>query len=93
MLGTIVNALAIVAGSLLGLLFRGGIPDQYCRTVMQAMGLVVILIGLQSAIKTDAILMVIISLGIGSLLGEWLRIEDRLERAGENSGSPVFQIR
>jgi uncharacterized membrane protein YqgA involved in biofilm formation len=83
MLGTIVNALAIVAGSLLGLLFRGGIPDQYCRTVMQAMGLVVILIGLQSAIKTDAILMVIISLGIGSLLGEWLRIEDRLERLGK----------
>lgn len=83
MLGTIVNALAIVAGSLLGLLFRGGIPDQYCRTVMQAMGLVVILIGLQSAIKTDAILMVIISLGIGSLLGECLRIEDRLERLGK----------
>lgn len=83
MLGTIVNALAIVAGSLLGLLFRGGIPDQYCRTVMQAMGLVVILIGLQSAIKTEAILMVIISLGIGSLLGECLRIEDRLERLGK----------
>ena len=83
MLGTVVNALAIIAGSLIGLIFRGGIPEKYSRTVMQAMGLVVILIGLQAAFKTDAILMVIISLGIGSLAGEFLRIEDRLDQMGQ----------
>ena len=82
MLGTIVNALAIVAGSLIGLVFRGGIPEKYSRTVMQAMGLVVILIGLQGAIRTDAILVVIVSLGLGSLLGELMRIEDRLNQIG-----------
>ena len=83
MLGTVVNALAIIAGSLIGLIFRGGIPEKYSRTIMQAMGLVVILIGLQAAIKTDAILVVIISLGVGTLLGELMRIEDRLEQLGQ----------
>ena len=82
MLGTIVNTLAIVAGGLLGLLFRGGIPEQSGRTVMHAIGLAVILIGLKTALQSDAILLVILSLAIGSVLGELLRIEDRLEGLG-----------
>jgi uncharacterized membrane protein YqgA involved in biofilm formation len=83
MLGTVVNALAIIAGSLLGMVLRGGIPERYSRTIIQAMGLVVILIGLQSALKADAILLVILSLAIGSLVGEFLGIEYRLEQLGQ----------
>lgn len=49
---------------------------------MQAMGLAVILVGVKAALKTDALLIVIISLGLGSLIGEFLRIEDRLEQMG-----------
>jgi uncharacterized membrane protein YqgA involved in biofilm formation len=82
LLGTIVNTLAIIAGSLLGLLFRGGIPEKYSRTVMHAIGLAVVLIGIKTAIQTDAILVVIVSLAIGSIVGELLRIEDRLEHVG-----------
>ena len=82
MFGTIINALAIIAGSLIGLFFRGGIPKKYRVTVMQAMGLAVILVGVKAALKTDALLIVIISLGLGSLIGEFLRIEDRLEQMG-----------
>ena len=82
MLGTIVNTLAIIAGSLVGLLFRGGIPEKYSKTVMHAIGLAVVLIGLKTALKTDAILLVILSLAVGSILGELLRIEDRLEGLG-----------
>ena len=82
MLGTIVNTLAIIAGSLVGLLFRGGIPEKYSKTVMHAIGLAVVLIGLKTALKTDAILLVILSLATGSILGELLRIEDRLEGLG-----------
>jgi uncharacterized membrane protein YqgA involved in biofilm formation len=80
--GTIVNALAIIAGSLIGLTFMGGIGEKYSRTMMQAMGLVVILIGIRSALKTDAILVVIISLAVGSMLGEWMGIEKRLGQFG-----------
>ncbi|MGB2688404.1 MAG: DUF554 family protein, partial [Desulfobacterales bacterium] len=49
MLGTIVNTLAIIAGSLLGIVFRGGIPNKYQVTIMQAISLAVILIGLKMA--------------------------------------------
>ncbi len=83
MLGTIVNTLAIIVGSLLGIVFRGGIPNKYQVTIMQAISLSVILIGLKMAFKTDAILLVIFSLVIGSILGEFLRIEERLENLGK----------
>ncbi|MCK4768098.1 MAG: DUF554 family protein, partial [Desulfobacula sp.] len=39
MLGTIVNCLTIIAGSLVGILFRNGIPEKYNQTIMQAIGL------------------------------------------------------
>lgn len=82
MLGTIVNTAAIIAGSLLGLILNCGIKEKYRLTIMQAVGLAVIMIGLQSALKTESILVVIFSLAIGSLLGEWIDIEMRLERLG-----------
>ena len=82
MLGTVVNALAIVAGSVTGLLFKGGIPRNYNQTVMQAIALEVILIGFKGSLKGDDFLLVIFSLAIGSILGEWFRIEARLEQLG-----------
>ena len=83
MLGTIVNTLAIIAGSLLGIVFRGGIPNKYQVTIMKAISLAVILIGLKMAFKTDAVLLVIFSLVIGSIFGEFIKIEDRLENLGK----------
>jgi uncharacterized membrane protein YqgA involved in biofilm formation len=83
MIGTIVNTVAIIVGSLLGLLLKGGIKEKYSHTVMQAVGLAVIMIGLQGALKAKAILVVIFSLAIGSIIGEWLDIEIRLERTGK----------
>ncbi len=83
MLGTVVNTVAIIAGSLLGLIFRGGIPKKYNVTVMHAISLAVILIGVKMALKTEEILLVILSLVIGSLIGEFLKIEDRLEDLGK----------
>jgi len=82
LLGTIVNTVSIIAGSLIGLLFKGGISEKYNRTMMQAIGLAVVLIGVKTALKTDAILVVILSLAIGGILGELLGIEDRLELLG-----------
>jgi uncharacterized protein len=82
MIGTIVNAIAIIIGSLLGLLFRSGIPDRFKTTIMQGLSLVVILIGIKTALVADALLVVIVSLAIGSVIGELLRIEDHLEDLG-----------
>jgi len=82
-LGTIVNSLAIVVGSLIGLMFRGGIPEKYNETVMKSIALAVVLIGLKGAFKTEDVMLVIISLAIGSITGEFLKIEDNLENLGE----------
>ncbi len=83
MLGTLVNVLAIAAGSLIGLAFRGGIPGHYQKTVIQAIGLAVMLIGMKGALKSQDILVVIFSLAIGSITGEILRIEFRLNQLGK----------
>lgn len=82
MMGTVVNTLSIISGSLIGLLFRGSIPDNYSQTIMHAIGIAVVMIGLKTALGTDAILVVIFSLAIGSFLGELLCIEERLDRLG-----------
>ena len=82
MLGTIVNCLAIISGSLVGILFKNGIPEKYNQTVMQAIGLAVILIGMKSALGCNDLLIIIISLATGSLVGEWIGIEAYLERLG-----------
>lgn len=89
MLGTYVNTVAIIAGSLLGLLARGGIPKNIAASVMHAIGLAVILIGIQGALKTQALLVVIGSLAVGTLIGELLDIEMRLEGLGNRLGSLV----
>ncbi len=83
MLGTIVNALAIIGGSLVGLFFKKGIPKQYNDTVMNSLSLAVILIGMMNALKAENILLLIFSLALGSILGEFLRIEDKLEKLGD----------
>lgn len=89
MLGTIVNTLAIVVGSLLGLFFKKGIPKRYNETLIKALGLAVILIGILNALEAKNILLLIFSLVIGSILGEFLGIEDRLERLGDSIENKV----
>ncbi|WP_136799740.1 MULTISPECIES: DUF554 domain-containing protein [Desulfosediminicola] len=83
MLGTIVNSLAIIGGSLIGLLFNKGISERYKEILMSAIGLSVVLIGLKSALVTDDLMVVIFSMIIGSLLGEALAIENKLEGFGK----------
>lgn len=82
MLGTLVNCVAIICGSLAGMLFKNGVPEKYNQTVMQAMGLAVILVGIKSALGCDDLLIIIVSLAIGSVLGELIGIESYLERVG-----------
>jgi uncharacterized membrane protein YqgA involved in biofilm formation len=79
MTGTLVNAVAIIAGGVVGLLLKKGIKDRYKWTIMQAISLSVILIGIRSALKAADLLGVIICMALGSLLGEAMRIEDRIE--------------
>lgn len=82
MLGTIVNAGAIIAGALLGNLLKSGFPEKYKSVIMQGVSLAVILIGLSMALKTQNILVLTLSIVSGGILGEVLRIEERLDSFG-----------
>ena len=82
MLGTLVNTGAILFGSLLGLLLRRGLSQRLRDTVMQGLGLCVVLIGVKGAIGTSDTLCVIVSIVAGGLLGAGINIERRLEQLG-----------
>lgn len=84
MKGTIVNALAVLAGTGAGMLLKKGIPERYQQTVMQGLALTVSLIGLQMAMKTQNILVVIISMVSGAVIGERLNIDNWLRQIGES---------
>lgn len=83
MKGTLVNVAMILVGSSAGLLLKSGIPQKYQVTLMQGMALSVGLIGLQMALKTQNILIVILSMGLGAVIGEVLNIDRWLNRLGE----------
>lgn len=83
MLGTLVNVGAIIAGSLAGLLFNKKISEKYHQTIMQAISLGVILIGLKGAFPSEDFIMIVVSLALGSLVGEFCEIEKRLETMGK----------
>lgn len=83
MLGTFVNVAAILVGGLVGLIFKGRISEKYNKTIVQAISLGVILIGLKSAFKCNDFILIVISLALGSLVGEICKIEHKLEKAGE----------
>lgn len=83
MAGTIINALAILAGSGLGVMLRGGISGRFRDTIMQGLALCVLLIGAMGALKTADTMVVIFSVVLGALLGEGINIEKQLNRLGE----------
>ncbi|NLZ51770.1 MAG: DUF554 domain-containing protein [Thermoanaerobacteraceae bacterium] len=82
MLGTIVNAATIIIGTLLGNFLKDRFGKNIKNTVMHGLSLTVMLIGLSMAITTENMLIVTLSMVIGGILGELLKIEDRLNKFG-----------
>lgn len=89
LLGTIVNVCCIIIGSFIGLFFTN-IPERYKETIMHAIGLVVVLIGLQMAFSTQVIIVVLLSLMTGALVGEFFQLEDKINTFGEWVGSKFY---
>jgi hypothetical protein len=81
--GTLVNTGAVVAGSLLGVMIGKRLPDRVKTIVMQALGLSVVLIGLQMALSGTRPLLVIGSLLLGAVTGELMDVEGRIAAVGE----------
>jgi uncharacterized membrane protein YqgA involved in biofilm formation len=82
-LGTIINTATVLAGGGLGLLIGNRIPDRIRVIIVQVIGLVTIAIGLRDVISTDNMVFPLVGMVLGAIIGELLRIEDRLEQLGE----------
>jgi uncharacterized membrane protein YqgA involved in biofilm formation len=80
--GTIINIVAVLVGGTLGTVLGARLPQRIRETVMHGLGLVVLAIGVHLSLKTVEILIVLGSVLLGGILGELLRIEDRLDGIG-----------
>nr|WP_321375209.1 DUF554 domain-containing protein [uncultured Bacteroides sp.] len=80
MIGTIVNTAAVVAGGTIGLLLKKNMPERVTSIYFQAVGLFTLAIGITMVVKMEDILIIVGSLAIGSLLGEWINVEKSAEQ-------------
>ena len=81
--GTFINAGAIVVAGLFGLLLRRGIPDKMSRSMQDALGILIIVIGVQYGFKAENFAVIGVSLAVGAIIGEWRDWDGRLEAAGK----------
>lgn len=89
-MGTLINCIAVIAGGGMGLLVKGGLPQKVSDLLMQALGLCTMFIGITGALSgmmkveegslvSQGTMLLIASLAIGAILGEFLDIEGRME--------------
>lgn len=78
MLGTIVNFFTIFVGGIIGVLLKGGLPKRFTDTIMSGVALCVIYIGISGTLKGENMLLIVISIAVGSLLGELINIDEKL---------------
>ena len=81
--GAAVNGLAVIAGGLIGSAAKKGIPEQMGKTVMDGLGLLVIYIGISGALAGEQIIVAILSMTVGTIIGEAVDLELRLNRLGD----------
>lgn len=93
-LGTVVNVILIIAGGVVGIVFKKLLPSRLAETIMNGLGLAVIIVGLSGVfsatftvnggeISTQHTLIIIISLALGAITGELVKIEDKLNSVAE----------
>lgn len=83
MLAVLVNVGAVLLGSTLGLLFGSRIKEEYTGGIMMAIALCTFVIGVQSAVKTSDILIVMICLALGTVIGVALKLDERMNGAAD----------
>lgn len=93
-LGTIINTAAVIAGGLIGICLKKGMKQKMQDTLMQACGVAVIFLGISGTLSKmnvveNSDMVLILSLVIGSFIGEWLDIEEKMDLIGEKIKTAV----
>ena len=76
--GTLVNGIAIIVGSIIGIVLKSGFIKAKSKAIMGALGLSTLIIGFQGVINYANVLLLIVALALGVLIGEFLKLEDHI---------------
>jgi len=82
-MGTIINIAAVIIGGLIGLLINRKLPRKIVVIIFQVMGLFTLVLGISMSLKTEHYIVVIGSLVIGAIIGEWIDLEKYMNRWSE----------
>ncbi|MDA3952359.1 MAG: DUF554 domain-containing protein [Bacteroidales bacterium] len=83
MTGTLINAAAIIVGSIIGIGINTKLPKRFIAIVFQAIGLFTLFIGVFMALKTNNMFLMVISIVTGGIIGEWINIDKYINRFGD----------
>jgi uncharacterized protein len=83
MIGTLVNAAAVVVGGVIGLVVHRNLPERVKTTAFQAIGLFTVFLGVSMAFETNNFLIMIFSIVFGSVIGAWVDIDKYVIRFGD----------
>ncbi|MCD4772020.1 MAG: DUF554 domain-containing protein [Bacteroidales bacterium] len=80
MTGTLINVAAVLVGSIIGVLIHSKLPKKFITIVFQAIGLFTLFLGFSMALKTSNLILVVLSLVLGSVIGELIGIEKSINK-------------
>lgn len=83
MISVIVNVVAVIVGSCIGLLLKKGIPERFSDILMKGLGLCTLYIGISGALEGENTIILIISMVVGALIGEGVDLDEKLNRFGK----------
>ena len=83
MLGTIVNTIAVIIGGSIGLLLKKGLPEKMADTLMKGLGLCTLFLGISGSLKGENSMILIISMVLGTLIGEGIDLDAKLNQLGQ----------
>lgn len=83
LLGTFVNTAAVLAGGTIGLIFKKGIPQRMSDSVFKALGLITMFIGISGCLCGENTLVVVVSIILGTIIGELLNLDKHINSVGK----------
>lgn len=82
MIAVVVNCLAVILGSTIGMILKKGLPERLGNTVFNGLALCVLYIGISGALSGENVLITILSIALGAIIGEWIDIDGKINRLG-----------
>lgn len=80
MLGTVINAAAIITGSTIGILIHNRLPRKISDIMFQGMGLITLSLGISMSLKSENFILVILSIVIGAIIGQGIDIDGKIDK-------------